>query len=612
MPNEESRVLVALFYGLISAASLPLGAIVSKFWRPGGRVLAILMAFGGGALLAALTLDLVDSALDKGELPGLTIGCVVGGILFFFLNQVVNNHGGFLRKTSTTLLQLDYLRRRRFKELAPRLRNLSIFAELPEGDLQMIADHLQFREIPAGRWLYQRGDPAERLYLIDSGKVKLLDPDEGMTELRQQKVGDAFGRMGFLTGAAHATVAETQTECRFWILDATGFAQCLQASSLLAAAYADFIQSEEPRRYLVERHRFTEEEVDHWCREAQKAILDHRELPTGGPSVMRAKEKFKTAAHEIRRAPLFDDLPDEVLDQVGERLFLKKYEKGHAFFHQGDWAGRLYIIEEGEVSLIDPSRPEKEVWKLGPSDAFGAKAFVTRSQHSVTAVATEETTVWILRWRDVRALLRSSPQWRQAVRRYVQSDEIEEYLEAKQALSQEEALDWSRKATRMMEKGQPVPTAGHTVHGGGHGGAPLAIWLGIFLDGIPESFVIGANVVHHATVSLSLIVGLFLANFPEALSSSVGMQRQGMGFGKVFLMWFSLMIMTGVGAAIGSAFFMGVSHSTVAFVEGVAAGAMLTMIAETMLPEAYQRGGSVVGLSTLGGFLAAILSKALG
>jgi len=56
-----------------------------------------------------------------------------------------------------------------------------------------------------------------------------------------------------------------------------------------------------------------------------------------------------------------------------------------------------------------------------------------------------------------------------------------------------------------------VPTAGHAMHGGGHGGghagAPLAIWLGIFLDGIPESFVIGANVVHHSTVSLSLIVG---------------------------------------------------------------------------------------------------------
>jgi len=71
------------------------------------------------------------------------------------------------------------------------------------------------------------------------------------------------------------------------------------------------------------------------------------------------------------------------------------------------------------------------------------------------------------------------------------------------------------------------------------------------------------------------------------------------------------MVLTGIGAFFGSIFFVGAPHYLVAFVEGVAAGAMLTMIAETMLPEAYHKGGAITGFATLLGFLAAIFFKTL-
>jgi zinc transporter ZupT len=141
-------------------------------------------------------------------------------------------------------------------------------------------------------------------------------------------------------------------------------------------------------------------------------------------------------------------------------------------------------------------------------------------------------------------------------------------------------------------------------------GAPLAIWLGITLDGVPESLVIGASIIDGA-IAISLIAGLFLSNFPEALSSSIGMRKQGFSKSRVVIMWGSLMLLTGIGSAFGSIFFIGASPGSYAFIQGVAAGAMLTMIAETMLPEAYFKGGSVVGLSTLMGFLVAIFSKTL-
>jgi len=86
---------MAFVMGLVSAASLPLGTLTTAFWQPRDRMLAVLMAFGSGALLAALTIDLVASALELGHFWPLAVGCVLGGILFEVLNQLVNMRGGF-------------------------------------------------------------------------------------------------------------------------------------------------------------------------------------------------------------------------------------------------------------------------------------------------------------------------------------------------------------------------------------------------------------------------------------------------------------------------------------------------------------------------------------
>ena len=104
-------------------------------------------------------------------------------------------------------------------------------------------------------------------------------------------------------------------------------------------------------------------------------------------------------------------------------------------------------------------------------------------------------------------------------------------------------------------------------------------------------------------VPFTLIAGLFLSNFPEAMSSSVGMKSQGWSTPKILLLWSSLVIVTALGSVVGAQ----VSHKLVIGIEGIAAGPMLTMIAQTMIPEAVHLGGpNVVGLSTLAGFLSAL------
>ncbi len=87
------------------------------------------------------------------------------------------------------------------------------------------------------------------------------------------------------------------------------------------------------------------------------------------------------------------------------------------------------------------------------------------------------------------------------------------------------------------------------------------------------------------------------------------MHHQGLSWRRVLLMWTSVVGIAGIGAAVGSLFLVGISSLWFFFLQGIAVGAILTVIAETMLPEAYFKGNSITGFSTLLGFLAAILLK---
>ncbi len=172
---------------------------------------------------------------------------------------------------------------------------------------------------------------------------------------------------------------------------------------------------------------------------------------------------------------------------------------------------------------------------------------------------------------------------------------------------------WSAEAMdHFSERGAKINATEIHAETKEHGNASMAIWMGIMLDGIPESIVIGSSLLLDSSMSLSLLVGLFLSNFPEALSSSVGMLKRKMPHLKVFMMWASIMLITGIGAYAGNVFFENVSPEVYALVDGMAAGAMLTMIAQTMLPEAFHIGGSVTGLSALAGFLATLFFKVIG
>jgi len=611
MGFADTIPLLAFAMGLLSACSLPLGTLTTRIWTPGDRSVAILMAFGGGALLAALTIDLVGSALAKGHFLPLAFGCVAGGLLFRFLNEVVNNKGGFLRKSSTVILHLQRRRRERFARSLAHRGRVDLFAGLPSRVVEDLAKAAFSVEVERGATLYRQQDPSERMYVIEDGAIELLDPQRDMAVYQILGSGDAFGHMGCFTGAPRATVAVAVKDTRLWVLPKDALDSLLSTSSAFLEHIAAFAESQPVTGYLRDHHGLADGDIRAWIDQVRQNLHRGEPLP---PAVKldRKGDAFLGVADRIGRFPLFRGLPAEELRAVADSLICKHHGKGETLFHQHDPAERLYIVEHGEVLLVNPAEPAQRQVRIGDHQAFGGFSFLTGARHTVSALVTEETVLWVLRKRDFDELLKRSPQLGARVRDALAGDDVAGYLEKRHAFDAHGAARWARKAIKSIDSGGLIPSAAEMANEvKAHGGAPIAIWLGILLDGIPEALVIGASLLNGGHVSYSLIAGLFLSNYPEALSSSVGMRQQGMSFARVLMMWSSLMIMTGIVAAIGAVFFAEAPPTLFSLVEGIAAGAMLTMIAETMMPEAYFKGGSVVGLSTLLGFLVAIFFTTL-
>ncbi len=423
--------LDAFLFGIISAIALPFGATLAFRWTPKPKVLASMMAIGAGALLAALTIDLVAVSVEKGHFYPLAIGMIAGGLFFVLLNYLVNSKGGFLRKTATTLSHISVQQNKRQKLLFKQLSKVKFFHNLSPSQAQLLIPYLHRYHYRQGKLMVHEGDPGDLFFIIEDGEAIVMD-DKKNAVVSLLEPNDTYGIVELMTGITHSYTVVVKNDMHVWIIN--------------------------------------------------KESLD-------------------------RIISLNPNLAGEIKTLVTEKIHL--------------------------LELTDSiPESESEKWYTEALEHFEVKKGIT------------------------------------------QSDVNEEFIE--------------------------------------HGNPFLAIWLGIMLDGIPESLVIGSSLLIHPTMSLSLLAGLILSNFPEALSSSVGMKKQKMSKLKIFLMWTSIMVVTGLGAFAGNVFFENVSPAAFALIDGMAAGAMLTMIAETMLPEAFHIGGSVTGLSALGGFLATLLFKVLG
>ncbi|MGY3714563.1 ZIP family metal transporter [Sutcliffiella cohnii] len=136
-----------------------------------------------------------------------------------------------------------------------------------------------------------------------------------------------------------------------------------------------------------------------------------------------------------------------------------------------------------------------------------------------------------------------------------------------------------------------------------------AIFIGTIIDAIPESMIIGVGILKEHTVSWVIVLAIFISNFPEALSSTVGLKKEGYSKKKIITMWSIVMLLSSLSSFSGYVIFKELSEQYVAFISGIAAGGIITMVSSTMLPEAYEEGGPIVGfVSALGLLCSYVLS----
>ena len=327
--------------------------------------------------------------------------------------------------------------------------------------------------------------------------------------------------------------------------------------------------------------------------------------------------KQLSASALVRHLPL--ELVEEAVGNIKER----KFDKGETIFSEGDEGDLIYFVKNGSILI---TRGDQQIANLVIGDVLGEMSIITGEKRSATALAEEATSLLVMHKDDFDHWRKYSTKFDQASKELVKQ-RLQELAEV--GVSEQQNEEWINSATSSLSEVTSVPSDKELQEASEeHGGAPMAIWLGILLDGIPESFVIGSalsvsvavlvaqhgadGVMFSSVIPYTLIVGLFLANFPEAMSSSIGMLKQGWSPLRVFAMWFSLLILTSIGAGMGYWLGGSVGHEVVVVIEGLAAGAMLTMIAAAMIPEAVHLGGSsVTGFGTLSGFLSAISFKLL-
>jgi ZIP family zinc transporter len=136
-------------------------------------------------------------------------------------------------------------------------------------------------------------------------------------------------------------------------------------------------------------------------------------------------------------------------------------------------------------------------------------------------------------------------------------------------------------------------------------GSGVAIAVGALLDGVPESVVLGVSLLSGGGVSLSFLAAVFISNVPEGMSSAAGMKSNGRSATYVFGVWGSIAAVSAIAALVGALALDGAPPEAIAVITAVAAGAILTMIADTMIPEAFEETRTWTGVITTVGFLVA-------
>ena len=197
----------AFFWGILSAISLPLGAFLGMWLKPKKTTNSAFMAFGAGALLFALTIELfghVPHYVEEHGIDALTVtlsGAIIGGLLFNLLNRLLNDRGAFLRRLSSARNYVARSKRKDTERLIEEVSGVNVLTGLRPEQMAELVQRIKKKTFSRGEVIFRQGDHAEEMFFILKGEVEIIHREGGEGErLALLKVHDTFGELGILSG----------------------------------------------------------------------------------------------------------------------------------------------------------------------------------------------------------------------------------------------------------------------------------------------------------------------------------------------------------------------------------------------------------------------------
>ena len=268
---------------------------------------------------------------------------------------------------------------------------------------------------------------------------------------------------------------------------------------------------------------------------------------------------------------------------------------------EGEIGDYFYLIVKGEAEVL---KREQVVTILRAGETFGEMSLLTGEPRSASVRAISPMDLYQINQEGFEWLLNHSPHLARAIsqtlaRRLQVSTESQ--VESERNLSL-----WQQQLMNSMQLDLILKQNSETLTGLVKRSAPSAILIGTLIDNIPEALVIGMNVGKNY-IGWSFLLAVFISNFPEALSSAAGMKQTGTKNKEILSLWSGVVLLSGVCALGGYSLQNQASEFFLVLVHSMAGGAILSMLASTMMPEAYELGGSTVAFSTISGFLSGFL-----
>ena len=339
---------------------------------------------------------------------------------------------------------------------------------------------------------------------------------------------------------------------------------------------------------------------------AASRYLDKRGAAVRSATRMReyVMDRKKDYIALLAKCDILRHLPPEAIDELLDHVDRLALPSGKVLFRAGDPGDALYIVARGKVLVLQPPpgegpSEEEPIAELGEGAVFGEMALLSGAPRTATIQADADTDLLRIDKADFDRLVASDHQLAVGVQRLSHQRAISNLASggadpARWAKVAQASLDnLSRRDTEKMlsEVGK---------------GAGIAIMLGDLLDTVPGLLVVGASFTNLATLSFTVMMGIFVGGIPESAASAALLRKAGIPARTIYGYW-TITLVAGALAAVAGKLFIGTSDSLPGvFAEAMAGGSLLALVTHAMIPEALHQGGSQVVLPTVAGFLSAL------